>query len=106
MLAIKENGELFGIGVNTSGQLGLGDKNYRSEWTKVSALDGMNIRQVQCGGHQSAVIADRGLFVMGYNMVDGNTVTTPTRVNLDGVVDVSLRSRFVKDFLFDILLLF
>ena len=67
----KENGELFGIGLNNNGELGLGDKNYRSEWTKVSAFDGMDIRQIQCGNYQSAVLTDRGLFVMGFEMVDG-----------------------------------
>ena len=104
MLAIKENGELFGIGNNTYGELGLGDTKQRSEWTKMSAFDGMDIRQIQCGDRRSAVLTNRGLFVMGYKVVDGNTVTTLTRVDLDDVVDVSLRSRSVKDFKFDILI--
>ena len=72
----------------------------------MSALDGMDIRQIQCGHERSAVLTNRGLFVMGEKMVDGNTVTTPTRVDLDNVVDVSLRSRFVKDFYFEIIISF
>ena len=95
VLAVKENGELFGIGDNTNGQLGLGDKTTRSEWTKVSAFDGMDVCLVQCGENCSAVLTNEGLYVMGRGLVDFFThVTTPTRVELDGVVDISLRSRF------------
>ena len=99
-LAIKENGDLCGIGGYGCGELGLGDTTRRSNWTKVSAFDGMEIRQVQCGNIRSAVLTNRGLYVMGFRLFAGQDyVTTPTRIGLEGVINISMRRRFVKYFL-------
>ena len=98
-MAIKENGDLCGIGGYGYGELGLGDTTRRSNWTKVSAFDGMEIRQVQCGLCNSAVLTNRGLYVMGYKLFAGqDRVTTPTRIGLEGVINISMRRRFVKYF--------
>merc|ERR1719238_1753106 len=83
-LAKKENGDLVGIGANEHGELGLGDTTRRSEWTKLSAFDGMDILTVQCGNYRSAVLTNRGLHVMGKGLFGGSihNVTTPTRIEV------------------------
>ena len=97
-LAIKENGDLVGIGRNEYAELGLSDKTRRYEWTKVNAFDGMDIQLIQCGGYRSAVLTSRGLYVMGQGLIGGqhNRITTPTRIELDGIINISMRNCFVK----------
>ena len=99
-MALKENGDLVGIGKNEYGELGLGDTTARSEWTKVSAFDGMDIQLIQCGWPSLAVLTSRGLYVMGHGIIGGqnNTVTTPTRIELEGIITISMRNCFVKSY--------
>lgn len=89
---------MFGIGSNSSGELGLGDQKSRSEWTKISAFDKIVVRHVQCGDGRSAVLTNLGLFVMGMGLSSGENiiVATPTRIELEGIMTISMRSRFVK----------
>ena len=60
----------------------------------------MDIQKVHCGNDQSAVLTNQGLFVMGAGIFGGsnNQVMTPMRIELNNVIDVSIRKRFVKSF--------
>ena len=72
------------------GELGLGDKEDRSSWTKVTNLTGRAI-QVQCGLKCSAVLTTSGVFTMGYNFGGA----TPQLVKLASVADISLTWRHI-----------
>ena len=48
--ALDEDGRVFAWGCNRSGELGVGDLEWRTEPTEVSALFGKVVKSLQCGG--------------------------------------------------------
>lgn len=72
---ITRNNDMWCIGLNTNGQLGLGDTTNRNVWVKhtIKAID------VKCGEYFTALIHPNGyLFTTGYNAYGqcGNGTTT------------------------------
>lgn len=65
---LKKDGTLWGCGVNSSGQLGVGHFNNVDTWTKVTGLDGVRIKDVSLGGSHTAVLSeDRKVYLTGSN---------------------------------------
>jgi hypothetical protein len=63
-MAIKTNGTLWAIGLNTSGELGLGDNTNRSAFVQVGTDN--TWEQVSCNGSRSyALKQNKSLWVMG-----------------------------------------
>ena len=48
--ALDEDGRVFAWGCNRSGELGVGDLEWRTEPTEVGALFGKVVKSLQCGG--------------------------------------------------------
>ena len=88
------NGEVLSIGLNSKGQLGLGDNDDRTKWTRVNLTRGEKVRQIQCGWRCSAILTDRAVYVMGLYLIGGSSdkVNKPTRVELDNITAISLKS--------------
>jgi alpha-tubulin suppressor-like RCC1 family protein len=62
---IKANGDLWGAGINASGELGLGDTNMRKTWTNTGLT---NVKQVVNGqSHSLALKNDGTVWVTGDN---------------------------------------
>ena len=97
-LMLDEANEVYAIGNNECGQLGLDDFTPRSTWTKVPGLDGKRVIKIQCGSECSALLTDDGVYAMGYNlfgmMPDNKELPirklTPTKIELPDVTDISL----------------
>jgi len=58
--AITHDGALYAWGCGSNGQLGLGDNQYRSSPTRVTALEGIRIVQVVCGHSHTAALSEHG----------------------------------------------
>lgn len=54
---VTKDGSLYTFGLNSHGQLGLGDYENRSTPTRVNALNGIEIRKVACGGSHVAAVS-------------------------------------------------
>ena len=92
-LMLDEANDVYSIGVNDWGKLGLGDETRRSTWTKVTGLDGERVIKIQCGAHCSAILTDRGLYAMGAQLFGAANEhrNTPTKIKLENVIDISLK---------------
>ena len=65
---INQSGDLYGVGYNAQGQLGLGDTSTRSEWTKIAS----NVKKVFAGGSSTFFIKQDGtLWATGSNSYGG-----------------------------------
>ena len=66
-LILKNDGTLWGCGINGSGELGLGDNTNRTTFTQITT-SADNIKSVCCGGYHTVVLKDDGtLWGFGYN---------------------------------------
>jgi alpha-tubulin suppressor-like RCC1 family protein len=86
MILNMEN-ELFACGLNMYGQLGLGDEENRSNYTKIENNFG-KIKNIYSGGHHNIILnMDNELFVCGYNYSGqlglGNNLSRNTFVKLN-----------------------
>ena len=67
-LLLKEDGSLYGTGLNTSGQLGLGDNTNRNQLTKITIPTSSKIKYITGSGITSVIsTADGKIYVAGYN---------------------------------------
>lgn len=84
-LMIDTADKVYAVGLNSCGELGVGDEKARPSWTKVTNLTGHPIK-VQCGWHSSAVLTTTGVFVWGLHFGG----TTPKLIDLASVTDISM----------------
>ena len=64
---LKNDGTLWSTGVNSNGQLGLGDTNYRYTFTQVTTNTN-DIKEIYCGGGHTFILKNDGtLWGTGYN---------------------------------------
>ena len=82
--------EVYAIGLNSGGELGVGDEKARPSWTKVTNLTGRAIK-VQCGWYSSAVLTTTGVFVMGLNF--GGAM--PKLIDLANVTEISMNAAHI-----------
>lgn len=100
-LAIDANNDVYSIGLNNDGQLGVGDYLYRSTWTKVVQMPGAvrtpdEVTKVQVGYRSSAILTKRGdVYVMGNGLFCGGPCFIPQWFNLPNVAEISLRNRHI-----------
>jgi alpha-tubulin suppressor-like RCC1 family protein len=99
VLVCTTDGEVYSWGINSRGELGIGDKNERSVPHLVKFPNQEKVTAVFCGGNFSAAITEDGsLYTWGSNS-DGqlgigsnDTQTLPTKVDLPSpspVIDVA-----------------
>ena len=63
---LEELGSIYAIGVNSSGQLGLGDTQPREQWRCVLPMRGLNVTKVVCGHDISyAITQDHDVYSWG-----------------------------------------
>jgi alpha-tubulin suppressor-like RCC1 family protein len=55
-LALTDCNNVYACGLNSKGQLGLGDEKIRSVWTHIVNLAGKRVDKVYAGGHHSWAI--------------------------------------------------
>ena len=96
-IILKNDGTLWGCGANSSGQLGLGDTNYRNTFTEITTNTN-NIKSVCCGRDCTFILKNDGtLWSCGDNtygqlgLGDGGNRTTFNQVttNTDDTKSVS-----------------
>jgi alpha-tubulin suppressor-like RCC1 family protein len=66
LLCLDKEGNIFCCGINLHGQLGTGDRNERRKLTKIhlpKSLSEAGVKQIDCGGHFSAILTSRYQFV-------------------------------------------
>jgi hypothetical protein len=91
-MLLTKTGELWGVGRNEDGKLGLGDTRERETWTKVD-IEG--VQKVVCGGHFTMPLKENGeLWGWGwgdrfiFGTPDSDDVLRP-RLVMDHVVDLA-----------------
>ena len=90
VLAVSQRGDLFSFGLNSRGQLGLGDILPRSQPTLVKALAGIRTVSIACGDWHSLVLSEFGdVYAWGWNehgqlghSPDSPVVAVPTLIEL------------------------
>jgi Alpha-tubulin suppressor and related RCC1 domain-containing proteins len=60
---LNTKGQVFTMGGNSFGQLGLGNKKSTSVPEKVGSLDGTFITKIACGYHSAAICEKGQLFI-------------------------------------------
>lgn len=86
-IALKNNGEVWGWGNNSSGQLG--DESLKPHYTPIR-INISNVKQVSAGGLQVAALKNNGeVWEWGQNWVRGEHVYEPKQVNISNVKQVS-----------------
>ena len=89
-IMLNLEGQLFGIGENKYGQLGLVDTKKRAKLTKIDAMVDKQIRNFKCAARSAAVLTTSGLYIMGEsNFHRSQTFNLPTRIDLDNVIDLA-----------------
>jgi alpha-tubulin suppressor-like RCC1 family protein len=67
-LALSNDGKVYATGQNSSGELGLGDNNYRNTFTEVTDLSDKNITALFAGNHYSLALSNDGkVYATGHN---------------------------------------
>ena len=72
--ALEESGSVYTVGLNRKGQLGLGDRKSRDDFTVVKDLRGKGIIQVSAGGATAIALSEDGSV---YTWGDVGTGTAP-----------------------------
>lgn len=89
-------GQLYCWGLNSTGQLGVGDKNDRSTPTQVTAFIGKRVTDVSAGDNNTCAIADGQAYCWGNNfhkkLGDGTSTerTSPVIVNGHGALTTAM----------------
>jgi len=96
-LMLDESNEVYAIGENAYGELGVNDWTRRSTWTKVVGLDGQRVIKIQCGYLCSAILTDDGVYAMAHLGTLGSirNKNTPTKIKLPNVADISLSASHI-----------
>uniref|UniRef100_A0A3Q3VJX2 BTB domain-containing protein n=1 Tax=Mola mola TaxID=94237 RepID=A0A3Q3VJX2_MOLML len=67
-MAVLDNGEIYGWGDNSTGQLGFGNNRNRCAPCRVAALQGVSVIQVACGSSHTLALTDEGsVYTWGAN---------------------------------------
>jgi len=67
-MVIMTDGTLYGTGLNTTGQLGLGNNIDKNTLTQIKQLDGKTPKTIACGHfHTMVIMTDGTLYGTGYN---------------------------------------
>ncbi|XP_076041418.1 RCC1 and BTB domain-containing protein 1-like isoform X2 [Oratosquilla oratoria] len=97
-MAVMDNGEVYGWGYNSNGQLGLGNSVNQHNPCRVAALEGLVITKIVCGySHTLALSDEGGLWAWGSNsygqLGTGNKANqaAPVRVaqDIERIVDIA-----------------
>ncbi|XP_071517707.1 RCC1 and BTB domain-containing protein 1-like isoform X1 [Panulirus ornatus] len=97
-MAVMDNGEVYGWGLNSNGQLGLGNNVNQHNACRVTALQGVVITKIVCGYSHTLALSDEGsLWAWGANsygqLGTGNKANqcAPVRVaqDLGRIVDIA-----------------
>ncbi|KAL7641414.1 UNVERIFIED_CONTAM: hypothetical protein RMT77_008554 [Armadillidium vulgare] len=97
-MAVMDNGEVYGWGLNSNGQLGLGNTVNQHNTCRVTALQGVVITKVACGYSHTLALSDEGhLYAWGLNgygqLGTGNKANqcSPVRIaqDIDRIVDIA-----------------
>ena len=91
-ILLTEDNVLYASGLNTHGQLGLGDTNNREEFTQIP-FDGTNIKKIACYSHHTLILKNDGtLYASGYNdsgqLGLGDTTSRTTFIQIPDISDV------------------
>lgn len=93
---VRKADGIYAVGYNGYGQLGIGNTSNKSTWTKITALDGLNIRSISQGnGHTYALKTDGTALSVGYNyygqLGQGDFVRDSvwTQISLTGIEEIS-----------------
>lgn len=85
---LKNDGSAWGCGLNTYGQLGLGDDTQRNTFTKVTTNINNDVKQIACGDNHTFVLKNDGtVWACGYNgagqlgLNNNTTKSTFTKIN-------------------------
>ena len=71
-ISLMTDGSIWGTGLNTSGQLGLGDSSNRNTLTKITSnIDGSNPLSISCGSDQTMVLMTDGIMWSSGNLLSG-----------------------------------
>ena len=92
-LLLTENGEVYAMGYNKSGQLGLGDTTDR---TTPERIDISGIKAIAAGYYHSLLLTENGeVYAMGNNscgqlgLGDTTNRTTPEKIDISGVIKIA-----------------
>ena len=93
ILALMEDGDVYGWGYNVHGQLGIGNVNNQNTAQKITTFN-KNVKSIAMAGgrysHAAAITTDNRLFLWGYNgysqLGNGNTTdaTSPVETTISG----------------------
>jgi alpha-tubulin suppressor-like RCC1 family protein len=91
---VTENGNVWIMGGNSFGQLGLGNKKGTTVPTKIKQLENIKIKKIACGHHTAAITQEGDLYVWGSGVFGESLV--PQKVAIVGakLTDVSVGGSF------------
>jgi len=88
-----ESGQVYAMGANTFGQLGLGSKRGTLLPAQITALEGTRVKQLACWSSSAAVTSDGQLYLWGSGTF--GELLSPQRIaGLKQVTDVSMGGGF------------
>lgn len=102
-VALMNDGSVYATGLNTSGQLGLSDYNFRSRWTRNTFFDGKpKVIDIAVGSNFTAFLLENGdVYTAGNNSYgqfgNGTKISSnvPVKANISDVKSISAGSGHV-----------